>query len=131
MALEIKHVVLAETLGEPFSQSSQGISNGSDLKPLDAWWTKDDPGVGLLSADGILGEDNKVASISGHQAPTHSRRIGELLPVRKLNVPRLESANRVKSPLAEPLGNSRREILIQVELHAVRTKPGSLALTAS
>lgn len=37
--------------------------------------------MGLLSADGILGEDDKMANISGDQAPPRTRGIGELLPV--------------------------------------------------
>ena len=65
------------------------------------------------------------------RAPTHSRCVGELFLVRKLNVPRLEGTDRVKSPLTKPLGNLRGEILVQVELHALRTKPGSLAWMAS
>lgn len=86
--------------------------------------------MGLLSADGILGEDDKMANISGDQAPPRTSCIRELLPVRQLDVSWLESAYRVNPPLPKPLGNLRREILIKVELHAVRTNPGTLAWTA-
>ena len=63
---EIRHVILAETVWELFRQSSQGINNGSYFKSPDAGRAKDDPSMGLLPADGFLGQANKVASVSAH-----------------------------------------------------------------
>lgn len=109
---KIKHVVLAESLREPFSQSSQGVDNGADLKPLDSWRAENDSRVGPLVTDGILGENDEVANISGDQAPTYPSCVGELLPVRKLNVPHFEGTYRINSPFAESLGNLRGEVLV-------------------
>jgi len=85
----------------------------------------------LLPGDGFLSQEDEVAGISGDQRPSLPHGNGELIPIGKLDVASLYGTDGVKASLAKPLGDPRGQVLIQVELHAVRTTPGSLAATAS
>lgn len=87
--------------------------------------------MGLLPGDGFLSQEDEVAGISGDQRSSLAHGKGELIPIGKLDVASLYGTDGVKASLAKPLGDPRGQVLIQVELHAVRTTPGSLAATAS
>jgi hypothetical protein len=52
-----------------------------DLGTTDAGRAENDPGVGFLPTDGVLGEKDKMPSISGDEAAMFSRRVGQLLSV--------------------------------------------------
>lgn len=87
--------------------------------------------MGFLASDGFPGENDEMTSISGDQAPAFLRSMGELLAVGQLDAPDVVSTDGVDPALAEKAGDPWREVLVQVELHAVRTTLGSLAATAS
>ena len=81
----------------------------------------------FLAGDGLLGEDYEMASISGDQAPALPRSMGELLPVGQLDISHIVSTECVDSPLAEAFSDPWGQVLVQVELHALRTMPGRRA----
>lgn len=55
----------------------------------------------FLAGDGFLGENDKMTRISRDQAPALPRGIGELLPVRQLDVPHIVRTQGVDSLFAE------------------------------
>ncbi len=81
----------------------------------------------FLAGDGFLREDYEMASISGDQTAVLSRRIGELLPVGQLDISHIVSTECVDAPLAEAFSDPWGQVLVQVELHALRTMPGRRA----
>ena len=81
----------------------------------------------FLAGDSFLGEDHKMADIPGDQAPALPRGIGELLPVGQLDIPHIVSTECIDPPLAEALGDPWGQVLVQVELHALRTTLGRRA----
>ena len=90
-----------------------------------------DPGVGILAGDGFLRELNKMADIPGDEGTPLPRGAEELLPVGHLAVPHLGSADSVQPALAQGFSDPGREVLIQIELHAVRPRRGMVAWAAS
>jgi hypothetical protein len=46
--------------------------------------------VELLPADSLVGKEDKMPSVSGHHAAACPRRVGQLLPVRHLDVSHLK-----------------------------------------
>ena len=83
--------------------------------------------MGFLAGNGFLGEDYEMASVSCDQAPALSRGMGELLPVGQFDVPHVVSTQCVNPSPTEALSDLRGEVLIQIELHALRTMPGRRA----
>ncbi len=79
--LEIEDVALAETFGKPLGQSRQGLGNFGHFEASDARRAQHDPGMGLLSANGILGQDHEMAHVPGDQTPTFLGSAPELIPI--------------------------------------------------
>jgi len=78
---EIEHVELAQAPGEPLGHTSQGVSDALHLEAPHARRAQNDPGVRFLPSDGLLGEDDKVPNIPGHEGPALSGGAGKLLSV--------------------------------------------------
>ena len=87
--------------------------------------------MGFLAGDGFLGENNEMTSISGDQTPALPPGVGKLFSVGHLDVSHVVSADCVEPPIAEAFSDSWRKVFVQIELHAMRTTPGSLAATVS
>ncbi len=78
---EIEHVELAQAPREPLGHTSQGVSDAFHLEAPHARRAQNDPGMRLLPSDGLLGEDDKVPNIPGHEGPALSGGAGKLLSV--------------------------------------------------
>ena len=78
---EIEHIELAQTPREPPGHTSQGVSNALHLEAPHARRAQNDPGMWFLPSDGLLGEDDKVPDVPGHEGPALSGGAGKLLSV--------------------------------------------------
>ena len=87
--------------------------------------------MGGLSADSLLGQGDKVSRVLRYEAATFPAGKVQLLLVRRLRLLQPEGAYRVESPSAKELSDLRREVGVQIELHAFRKRPGYFASTAS
>ncbi len=81
----------------------------------------------FLAGDGFLGEDYEMAGVSCDQAPALPRSMGELFSVGQLDISHIVSTECVDSLLTEAFSDPWGQVLVQVELHALRTMPGRRA----
>jgi len=78
---KIEHVELAQAPREPLGHTSQGVSDALHLEAPHARRAQNDPGVRFLPSDGLLGEDDNVPNIPGHEGPALSGGAGKLFSV--------------------------------------------------
>lgn len=78
---EIEYVELAQAPRKPLGHMSQGVSNALYLEALHARRAQNDPGVRFVPSDGLLGKDDKVPNIPGHEGSALSGGTGKLLSV--------------------------------------------------
>ena len=76
--------------------------------------------MGLLARDGLVREYDVMPDILRDQTPIRRGGVCQLCRVRDLKVPHFVSTDRVDSSLTESFGDLRRQVLVQVELHALR-----------
>lgn len=109
-----------------------GVGHRSMLVSPKARWDQYDAGVRCIGCDGVASEYEKVDDVPGHDRAVFARGVVELGAVGQLAVADLVSARRVYAAPPEKDSNTRRQILIEIDLHRVRrTSPGCSFSTAS
>jgi hypothetical protein len=59
----------------------------------------------LLASNGFIGQHMKVPPVPGHQASPLAGSVGELLPIRTLDVPDLDRTHSITPLPAKPFGD--------------------------
>ena len=87
--------------------------------------------VGTALLDGIATKPPEIPCVGAHQASPMARGEGELLCVAEPGLTQFMGADRVHATLSEPDSDDRREVLIEVELHARRAIASCIARPSS
>lgn len=104
-----------------------GIRNRLELVAAKAGRDQDDPGVVGVPRHRIVGQHKEIDDVGGDDRSSTLGRLGELRPVFELNFAHLVRTDGIEAPVPEYLGDDRRQILVEVDLHPVvtkRTSPG-------
>lgn len=121
---ERDHVKLAEPTRKPSSKASEITRYLAYLDPPQARRAQHNPGVRLLPANRLLGQQDEMAHISGDEASPLSGSVPKLLAVRQLAVPDLQGTHGVDPRSPESFGNLGGNVLIQADLQTDCTRPG-------
>jgi hypothetical protein len=77
--------------------------------------------------EGVRRQHGEVRDVAGDNRPSFSRSVRELGSIIELCVADLVGADDLEAPRAKHLGQTRREVLVEVQLHSMRTtrtRPG-------
>ena len=118
--LQVEDIVLAETRRISLGNLRQGFHDGPDVKAVDPRWAEYDARVRTALLDGIATKPPEIPSVGADQAPPLARGEGELLCVAEPDLTQFMGADRVHASLSQRNSDDRREVLIEVELHARR-----------
>lgn len=104
-----------------------GIRNRVEFVPTKAGRDQDDAGVLDVGCDSIVSEREKIDDVGGNDRPASSGRLSKLRTVVELDPAHLVRAHCIDTLVAQEPSDSRRHVLVEVDLHSVvtkRTSPG-------